>query len=141
NVYVAHVAMGADPAQLIKAVKEAEEYDGPSVVIAYTPCASHGICIGMHRVQEEMKRAVESGYWLLYRYDPRLEHPFQLDSKAPTMPYKEFLAGEVRYNSLTRSFPTMPTNSSSRAAPMLRRDIRGIRRCNLESFKFKSFKF
>ena len=105
NVYVAQVAMGADPAQLIKAVKEAEEYDGPSVVIAYTPCASHGICIGMHRVQEEMKRAVESGYWLLYRYDPRLEHPFQLDSKAPTMPYKEFLAGEVRYNSLTRSFP------------------------------------
>ena len=105
NVYVAQVAMGADPAQLIKAVKEAEEYDGPSVVIAYTPCASHGICIGMHRVQEEMKRAVESGYWLLYRYDPRREHPFQLDSKAPTMPYKEFLAGEVRYNSLTRSFP------------------------------------
>ena len=105
NVYVAQVAMGADPNQLIKAVKEAEEYDGPSIVIAYTPCASHGICIGMHRVQEEMKRAVESGYWLLYRYDPRREHPFQLDSKAPTMPYKEFLAGEVRYNSLTRSFP------------------------------------
>ena len=85
-VYVAQVAMGADPAQLVKAVKEAEEYDGPSVIIAYTPCSSHGICIGMHRVQEEMKRAVESGYWLLYRYDPRQEHPFHLDSKAPTMP-------------------------------------------------------
>jgi len=104
-VYVAQVAMGADPAQLVKAVKEAEEYDGPSVIIAYTPCSAHGICIGMHRVQEEMKRAVESGYWLLYRYDPRLEHPFRLDSKAPTMPYTEFLDGEVRYASLRRSFP------------------------------------
>ena len=104
-VYVAQVSMGADPAQLVKAVKEAEEYDGPSVIIAYTPCSSHGICIGMHRVQEEMKRAVESGYWLLYRYDPRQEHPFHLDSKAPTMPYTEFLDGEVRYASLRRSFP------------------------------------
>ena len=104
-VYVAQVAMGADPAQLVKAVKEAEEYDGPSVIIAYTPCSSHGICIGMHRVQEEMKRAVESGYWLLYRYDPRQEHPFHLDSKAPTMPYTEFLDGEIRYASLRRSFP------------------------------------
>jgi pyruvate-ferredoxin/flavodoxin oxidoreductase len=104
-VYVAQVAMGADPAQLVKAVKEAEEYDGPSVIIAYTPCSSHGICIGMHRVQEEMKRAVESGYWLLYRYDPRQEHPFHLDSKAPTMPYTDFLDGEVRYASLRRSFP------------------------------------
>ena len=104
-VYVAQVAMGADPAQLVKAVKEAEEYDGPSVIIAYTPCSSHGICIGMHRVQEEMKRAVESGYWLLYRYDPRQEHPFHLDSKAPTLPYTEFLDGEVRYASLRRSFP------------------------------------
>ena len=104
-VYVAQVAMGADPAQLMKAVKEAEEYDGPSVIIAYTPCSSHGICIGMQRVQEEMKRAVESGYWTLYRFDPRKEHPFQLDSKEPTMPYVEFLDGEVRYASLRRSFP------------------------------------
>ena len=104
-VYVAQVAMGADPAQLIRAVKEAESYDGPSVIIAYTPCSSHGICIGMQRVQEEMKRAVDSGYWSLYRYDPRLEHPFQLDSKAPIMPYTDFLDGEVRYSSLRRSFP------------------------------------
>lgn len=104
-VYVAQVAMGADPAQLIKAVKEAEEYDGPSVIIAYTPCSSHGICIGMQRVQEEMKRAVDSGYWTLYRFDPRKEHPFQLDSKKPTMPYTEFLDGEVRYASLRRTFP------------------------------------
>ena len=105
NVYVAQVAMGADPAQLIKAIKEAEEYDGPSVIIAYTPCLSHGIRIGMDHVQQEMKRAVESGYWHLYRYDPRKEHPFQLDSKAPTMSYTEFLDGEVRFSSLRRTFP------------------------------------
>ncbi len=105
NVYVAQVAMGADPAQLMKAVKEAQSYDGPSVIIAYAPCAEHGIRIGMERVQEEMKRAVQSGYWTLYRYDPRLEKPFQLDSPAPTMPYQEFLDGEVRYASLRRSFP------------------------------------
>ena len=104
-VYVAQVAMGADPAQLMKAVKEAESYDGPSVIIAYTPCSSHGICIGMERVQEEMKRAVSSGYWSLYRFDPRKEHPFQLDSKEPQMPFEEFLDGEVRYSSLRRSFP------------------------------------
>jgi len=105
NVYVAQVAMGADPAQLIRAVKEAESYNGPSVIIAYTPCQAHGICIGMGRVQEEMKRAVQSGYWILYRYDPRKEHPFQLDSKEPTMPYTDFLDGEIRYKSLRRSFP------------------------------------
>ncbi|MDO5443139.1 MAG: pyruvate:ferredoxin (flavodoxin) oxidoreductase [Bacteroidia bacterium] len=105
NVYVAQVAMGANPSQLIKAVKEAEEYDGPSVIIAYTPCSSHGICIGMQRVQEEMKRAVDSGYWTLYRFDPRKENPFQLDSKEPSMAYTEFLDGEVRYSSLHRTFP------------------------------------
>ena len=105
NVYVAQVAMGADPSQLIKAIHEAEEYDGPSIIIAYTPCASHGICIGMQNVQKEMKRAVDSGYWILYRYDPRKEHPFQLDSKAPTMSYTEFLDGEVRYAALHRTFP------------------------------------
>ncbi len=105
NVYVAQVAMGADANQLLKALKEAEEYEGPSVVIAYTPCQSHGIRIGMQRVQEEMKRAVESGYWLLYRYDPRREHPFQLDSKAPSMDYTDFLDGETRYAALRRTFP------------------------------------
>ena len=105
NVYVAQVAMGADNNQLIKALKEAEEYDGPSVIVAYTPCTSHGIRCGMNKVQEEMKRAVESGYWLLYRYDPRKEHPFQLDSKAPAMPYEEFLDGETRYSALKRTFP------------------------------------
>ena len=105
NVYVAQVAMGADPAQLVRALKEAESYDGPSVIIAYTPCTSHGIKNGMHRVQEEMKRAVDSGYWLLYRYDPRREHPLQLDSRAPSMDYTEFLDGETRYAALRRTFP------------------------------------
>jgi len=105
NVYVANVAMGANPAQMIRAIKEAQEYDGPSIIIAYTPCAAHGILQGMSKVQDEMKRAVDSGYWTLYRYDPRKEHPFQLDSKAPTMPYSEFLDGEVRYKALRRTFP------------------------------------
>ena len=105
NVYVAQVAMGADPAQLIKAVREAEEYDGPSIVIAYSPCASHGLCIGMQNVQKEMRRAVDSGYWILYRYDPRREQRLQVDSKAPTMPFVDFLDGEVRYASLRRTFP------------------------------------
>ena len=105
NVYVAQVAMGADPNQLIRALKEAESYNGPSVIVAYTPCTAHGIRNGMHRVQEEMKRAVESGYWLLYRYDPRKEHPLHLDSKAPSMEYEEFLDGETRYSALKRTFP------------------------------------
>ena len=105
NVYVAQVAMGADPNQLVKALKEAESYDGPSVIVAYTPCSAHGIKAGMNRVQDEMKRAVDSGYWTLYRYDPRREQPFVMDSKAPTMDYIEFLDGETRYASLRRSFP------------------------------------
>ena len=105
NVYVAQVAMGADPNQLIRALKEAEEYPGPSVIVAYTPCTSHGIRSGMSKVQEEMKRAVDSGYWLLYRYDPRKEKPFHLDCKAPAMDYEEFLDGETRYSALRRTFP------------------------------------
>ena len=106
NVYVAQVAMGADPNQLLKALHEAESYDGPSVIIAYTPCQSHGIKRGMHKVQEEMRRAVESGYWLLYRYDPRkTEKPFQLDCKPPKLDYTDFLDGETRYAALRRTFP------------------------------------
>ena len=105
NVYVAQVAMGANYNQLVKALKEAEEYDGPSVIIAYAPCTSHGLKCGMHDVQGEMKRAVESGYWALYRYDPRKESPMTLDSKALTRDYLEFVAGENRYASLTKTFP------------------------------------
>ena len=105
NIYVAQVAMGADMNQLVTALREAEEYDGPSVVIAYAPCLSHGIKRGMGCAQEEMKRAVAAGYWLLYRYDPRKEKPLTVDSKAPTMDYEEFLEGEVRYSALKRTFP------------------------------------
>ena len=106
NCYVASVAMGADPNQLIKAITEAEAYPGPSLVIAYAPCINHGIKAGMDQVQAEMKRAVDSGYWPLYRYNPAdREHPFTLDSKAPTVSYQEFLEGEVRYASLHKTFP------------------------------------
>ena len=105
NVYVAQVAMGADNAQLIKAVHEAQSFNGPSVIIAYAPCQEHGLRCGMERVQDEMKRAVEAGYWFLYRYNPDAQPKFTLDSKAPSMPYEEFLDGEVRYASLRRTFP------------------------------------
>ena len=105
NVYVAQVAMGADNAQLVKAVHEAESFNGPSVIIAYAPCQSHGLKCGMAKVQDEMKRAVEAGYWNLYRYNPTTEPRFHLDSKAPTLPYEEFLDGEVRYAALRRTFP------------------------------------
>ena len=108
-VYVAHVAMGADYNQCIKAIAEAESYHGPSLIIGYAPCINHGIKGGMSIAQTEEKKAVEAGYWHLYRYDPRLaaegKNPFQLDSKAPTASYKDFIMGEVRYNSLARSNP------------------------------------
>ncbi len=105
NVYVAQVAMGADANQLIKALHEAEMHKGPSVVIAYTPCVSHGIKAGMANVQHEMKRAVDAGYWTLYRYNPEDPKPMKVDSKAPSMDYEEFLDGETRYAALKRTFP------------------------------------
>ena len=108
-VYVAQIAMGADYAQCIKAFNEAESYKGPSIIIAYAPCINHGIKGGLSNSQNEEKRAVESGYWHLFRFDPRLKlegkTPFQLDSKAPTADYKEFLNNESRYNSLKRFYP------------------------------------
>ncbi|MBE6357165.1 MAG: pyruvate:ferredoxin (flavodoxin) oxidoreductase [Lentisphaerae bacterium] len=116
NVYVAQVAMGADPNQLIKAIREAEEFNGPSVIVAYTPCLSHGLKCGMGCAQEEMKRAVEAGYWTLYRYDPSKEKPFTLDSKAPTASYTDFLAGETRYAALKRTFPDNAENFFARGA-------------------------
>ena len=105
HCYVASVAMGADQNQLLKAITEAEAFRGPSIIVAYAPCITHGIKAGMNKVQDEMKRAVDAGYWPLYRFDPTKEKPFTLDSKAPTMSYKEFLDGEVRYASLYRTFP------------------------------------
>ena len=108
-VYVAQVAMGADPAQTLKAIREAEAYDGPSIVICYCPCIEHGMKASMGLSQTEEKKAVECGYWHLYRYDPRRKeeskNPFQLDSKAPTGDFQQFLMGENRYASLKLSFP------------------------------------
>ena len=107
-VYVAQVSMGADKNQTIKAILEAEAYDGPSLIIAYSPCIEHGIKLGMGNAQEEEKKAVESGYWNMYRYNPTLKgqkNPFILDSKDPKSDFKDFLMGEVRYDSLAKAFP------------------------------------
>ena len=109
-VYVAQVAMGADNAQTLKAIREAEAYDGPSLIIAYSPCINHGIRTGMGHAQEEQAKAVECGYWLLWRYNPALEeegkNPFSLDSKEPQWDkFEDFLKGEVRYASVMKQYP------------------------------------
>jgi pyruvate-ferredoxin/flavodoxin oxidoreductase len=109
-VYVAQVAMGANMNQYLKTLREAEEFPGPSLIIAYAPCINHGLRAGMSKSMEEEKRAVDAGYWHLYRYNPMLEkegkNPFQLDSKEPNwMNFQEFLNGEVRYTSLKKAFP------------------------------------
>lgn len=109
-VYVAQVAMGANQAHYLKALKEAEEYNGPSLIIAYSPCISHGLRSGMGMAQTEQKKAVECGYWSLWRYNPTLEaegkNPFTLDSKEPDWSkFRNFLMGEVRYTQLVKSFP------------------------------------
>jgi pyruvate-ferredoxin/flavodoxin oxidoreductase len=109
-VYVAQIAMGANQAQTLKAIREAEAYDGPSMIIAYSPCINHGLKYGMGKTQEEQKAAVECGYWHLWRYDPRLEaegkNPFQLDSKEPNWTkFQDFLKNEVRFSSLMKQYP------------------------------------
>ena len=108
-VYVAQVALGYDPQQTLLAIREAEAYDGPSVIIAYAPCINHGIKGGMSNAQLRAKQAVECGYWHCYRYHPELgtqgRNPFILDSKVPTASFRDFLMGEVRYSSLYRKFP------------------------------------
>ncbi len=109
-VYVAQVAMGANQAQYLKAIREAEAYPGPSLIIAYSPCISHGLKASMGKSQLEEKLAVEAGYWSLYRYNPLLEeegkNPFVMDSNAPDWSkFQGFLAGEARYSSLKKAFP------------------------------------
>jgi pyruvate-ferredoxin/flavodoxin oxidoreductase len=107
-VYVAQISMGGDKNQALKAIAEAEAYNGPSLIIAYAPCISHGIKSGMANSQDEAKKAVESGYWGLYRYNPSLQgtkNPFSLDSKEPKSSFRDFLMGEVRYASLAKAFP------------------------------------
>ena len=109
DVYVAQVAMGANPAQLITALKEAEKHHGPSLIIAYAPCINHGLVNGMGKAMQEEKMAVECGYWPLFRYIPENieqgKNPFVLDSKEPNGKLREFMMGEVRFSSLTRTFP------------------------------------
>ena len=110
-VYVAQIAMGANPAQTIKAITEAEAYNGPSLIIGYAPCEMHSIKGGMTNCQAEMKKAVECGYWNLFRFDPTKETgKFTLDSKAPKGGYQEFLMNEARYSRLTREFPERATD-------------------------------
>ena len=109
NVYVAQVAMGADKNQLVKAMLEAESYDGPSIIIAYATCISHGLKSGMGKSIAHMGDAVKSGYWHLFRYNPKLEeqgkNPFTLDSKDPTESFREFLMGQVRYSAILKQYP------------------------------------
>jgi len=118
-VYVAQVAMGADYNQTIKAIAEAESYNGPSLIVAYAPCINHGIRGGMVSAQTEIKKAVAAGYWHNFRYDPRRTaqglNPFQLDSKKPTDSYRDFIMNEVRYSALTRSFPERAENLFEKA--------------------------
>ena len=106
NVYVAQVAMGADYEQTVKAFTEAEKYDGPSLIIAYCTCIAHGIRSGMGSSNAEEKKAVDAGYWRLFRYNPQLaaegKEPLIIDSKEPQIPYEEFLGGEIRYDGVNR---------------------------------------
>ena len=108
-VYVAQVGMGADKNQFMKAVIEAEKYDGPSIIIAYAPCINHGIKKGMGKAQENIKDAVKAGYWSLYRFNPELKkegkNPFILDSKEPTASFRDFIMGQTRYAALAKEFP------------------------------------
>ena len=109
NVYVAQVGIHANNSQLIRTLKEAERYPGPSIIICYSPCINHGIREGMGRSMSNIKKAVECGYWHLYRYNPALKeqgkNPFSLDSKEPKESFREFLMGQVRYNALEKAFP------------------------------------
>lgn len=108
-VYVAQIALGADMAQTLKVIKEAEAYKGPSLIIAYAPCINHGLKAGMTKSVQEAKKAVDSGYWHLYHFNPDLieegKNPFSLDSKEPSTSFREFIMGEVRYSSLLNTFP------------------------------------
>ena len=101
--------MGGDKNQLMRASTEAESYDGPSIIIAYAPCINHGIKKGMGKSQENIKDAVDAGYWHLYRYNPELKekgrNPFILDSKEPTASFRDFIMGQIRYSSLSKEFP------------------------------------
>jgi len=127
-VYVAQCAMGANQGQLLNALKEAEAYNGPSLVICYAPCINHGINMG--KSQAEEKKAVEAGYWQLYRYNPAAAegtNPFTLDSKEPTASYQEFIAGETRYKSLKKMFPEVADELFARAEEEAKARLEGYK--------------
>ena len=115
-VYVAQIALGADMNQTLKAITEAEAYPGPSLIIGYAPCEMHGVKGGMQNCQLEMKKAVEAGYWNMFRYNPASENKFTLDSKAPTADYIEFIKSETRYARLAQSFPKRAEELFEKAA-------------------------
>ena len=116
-VYVAQIATGADMNQTLKALREAEAYPGPSLIIGYSPCEMHGVKGGMQNSQLEMKRAVEAGYWQLFRYNPAAEgaNKFVIDSKEPTGSYVDFISSEVRYARLAQQFPDRAKELFSKA--------------------------
>jgi pyruvate-ferredoxin/flavodoxin oxidoreductase len=129
-VYVAQISLGANMNQAIRAMKEAEAYDGPSLIIAYSPCINHGIDMG--RSIESMKKAVETGYWALYRYNPQLaeegKNPFSLDSKDPIAEYQSFLDGEIRYKSLKKAFPDLAEELFAQSAKEAKARLEGYKR-------------
>ena len=135
-VYVAQVAMGYDKNQVLKAMREAEAYDGPSLIIAYCPCINHGLKAGMGCSQLEEKRAVECGYWANYRYNPELkekgQNPFTLDSKEPTADFQEFLMGEVRYSSLKKGFPEIADELYKKTAADAKARLEGYKKLAAE---------
>ncbi len=137
-VYVAQIAMGANQNQTLKALREAEAYDGPSLIIAYAPCISHGLKGGMGKSQAEEEKAVECGYWQLYRYNPDLEaqgmNPFQLDSKEPDWTkFQDFLKGEVRYTALMKDFPEEATELFQKAEESAKRRYNSYKRLSEET--------
>ena len=132
NVYVAQVGMGADKNQLMKAIVEAEAYDGPSLIIAYSPCISHGLKEGMGRAQANIEQAVKAGYWHLYRYNPTLKaqgkNPFTLDSKEPTENFRDFLMGQVRYSAIAKQFPEVAEELFNSAEEMAKERYENYKR-------------
>lgn len=141
-IYVAQVAMGANYNQYFKALKEAEAFPGPSVIIAYSPCINHGLKAGMGKAQEQSKLAVESGYWQMYRYNPALEaegkNPFQLDSKAPDWSkFQDYIASEVRFSSLRKTFPGEATTLSKIAEENARWRYNQYKRYEAMDFSLK----
>jgi pyruvate-ferredoxin/flavodoxin oxidoreductase len=131
-IYVAQVAIGANQNQFMKALKEAESYKGPSIIIAYAPCINHGIKAGMGKSIEQEKKAVEAGYWHLYRFNPLLKeegkNPFVLDSKEPTASFRDFLMSEVRYTSLQRTFPEIAEELFQEAEKAAKERYEGYKR-------------